>query len=429
MNGWDFYWSYCWQEGPESAEAHALGSTVTKIKSEISGMGGDVSTIPSSVSTTSALVTWLKSNDIVVPYNTASKSGSLTLGISNDNKALSSLTFGYGAALPESASRLLVGGLGHTIDGSVHGGVITGIYHQTKGEMYDIYLEGNGNWIYGINTSSTHSMGNATIGTHIQGNNNLSYNSGYATVLGVTGSLTYNASRAAVLSGFGNIDSVKSMIWNNDASWAAMTEEEKCNYIVDLWDSKGTEGGRQGARPHGIIAADTQAGIGNTVEGTNNLIYGIMLTQRGDDGDYIIRDLAPDWLNFSQYSANHAEGHMNKIIGCTIHAEGILNYGHGYLQHLEGAYNKAHNVAEHAQGAWNKSNMTSKTYGDAGNSIFTIGVGTGPQDRKNGIEMMQNGDLYIKGIGGYDGTNPTESQTVAEAFEMSASIEVIQKYI
>ena len=38
-------------------------------------------------------------------------------------------------------------------------------------------------------------------------------------------------------------------------------------------------------------------------------------------------------------------------------------------------------------------------------TIATIGIGTDRNNRKNATEIKQNGDAYIIGIGGYDGTN------------------------
>ena len=77
--------------------------------------------------------------------------------------------------------------------------------------------------------------------------------------------------------------------------------------------------------------------------------------------------------------------------------------------HAEGISNNAQNIAEHAEGKYNLSHK--KTTGTAeeqaaGTTLSSVGCGTNVIDRKNAIEVMQNGDVYIKGVGGYDGTNP-----------------------
>ena len=73
--------------------------------------------------------------------------------------------------------------------------------------------------------------------------------------------------------------------------------------------------------------------------------------------------------------------------------------------HAEGRYTNAYNNAEHAEGQYNVSNKASTSFGNAGNTAHSIGIGTADNDRKNAFEIMQNGDVYVKGIGGYDGTN------------------------
>lgn len=114
----------------------------------------------------------------------------------------------------------------------------------------------------------------------------------------------------------------------------------------------------------------------------------------------------------------HAEGYAGE--GCTITASGGGAHAEGYAgagsitasgdgAHAEGAGTVAQNEAEHAEGKYNASHK--KTTGTAaeqaaGSTLSSIGCGTSANDRKNAAEVMQNGDLYLKNIGGYDGTNP-----------------------
>lgn len=71
---------------------------------------------------------------------------------------------------------------------------------------------------------------------------------------------------------------------------------------------------------------------------------------------------------------------------------------------LKGGNNQTTCANEVALGKYNKSN--SSTY-------FSVGIGTSDTDRKNAFEVKQNGDIYIEGVGGYDGTNTDESEDVA----------------
>ena len=71
------------------------------------------------------------------------------------------------------------------------------------------------------------------------------------------------------------------------------------------------------------------------------------------------------------------------------------------------------NDSEIAVGRFNKSTKTSNNYGDEGNTAFSIGIGESNDVRKNAVEVMQDGSIYINGVGGYTGTNPTESSDIA----------------
>lgn len=91
--------------------------------------------------------------------------------------------------------------------------------------------------------------------------------------------------------------------------------------------------------------------------------------------------------------ANHAEGAGNFAGAAASHAEGIRNeIGHNaYASHAEGIKNTTQNRAEHASGQYNKSSKATDTFGDAGNTLFSVGCGTSDADRKNAFEVMQDG--------------------------------------
>lgn len=69
------------------------------------------------------------------------------------------------------------------------------------------------------------------------------------------------------------------------------------------------------------------------------------------------------------------------------------------------------NYGEVAIGRYNSSNKASDTIGDAGNTAFSVGIGV-YGGRRNAVQVMQNGDMYIKGIGSYNGTNTSASSTL-----------------
>ena len=107
----------------------------------------------------------------------------------------------------------------------------------------------------------------------------------------------------------------------------------------------------------------------------------------------------------------HAEGGDTKAQGDRSHAEGTTTTAAGYASHSEGSWTVANNESEHAEGAYNKSNTGGA---DSGKTLHSVGIGTADNSRKNAHEIMRNGDHYVYGIGGYDGTNPGTAKTLQE---------------
>lgn len=75
----------------------------------------------------------------------------------------------------------------------------------------------------------------------------------------------------------------------------------------------------------------------------------------------------------------------------------------GRASHVEGYHTFAHNDYEHAQGRYNKS---VRGLEGSASTLSSIGIGSQMFGRKNAVEVMSDGTVYIKGIGTYDGTNP-----------------------
>lgn len=57
--------------------------------------------------------------------------------------------------------------------------------------------------------------------------------------------------------------------------------------------------------------------------------------------------------------------------------------------------NKTNNSSEFASGQYNNSVSASSTFGDSGNTLFSVGNGTADNARHNAFEIRQNGDIYI----------------------------------
>lgn len=120
---------------------------------------------------------------------------------------------------------------------------------------------------------------------------------------------------------------------------------------------------------------------------------------------------AEGYCNNATGSCSHAEGAGTYAVGNDSHAEG--NGGNnsslgarGEGSHVEGYATVAQNNYEHAQGRYNASHKASDAFGNAGNTLSSIGFST-DSNPKNAVEVMQDGKVFIYGMGGYNGTNPT----------------------
>ena len=102
---------------------------------------------------------------------------------------------------------------------------------------------------------------------------------------------------------------------------------------------------------------------------------------------------------------SHAEGNQSKAFGDGSHAEGNKSIAYGKTSHAEGQCTEALNFAEHASGKYNKS--TSNV------TLFSVGIGADEEHRANAFEITTDGKVYVKGVGGYDGTNATASEVKA----------------
>lgn len=96
----------------------------------------------------------------------------------------------------------------------------------------------------------------------------------------------------------------------------------------------------------------------------------------------------------------HAEGNFNAASGTNSHAEGHTNVAGGANSHAEGEGTMASQPSEHAQGKYNITRP---------NLIHSVGIGSDDDVRRNGEEMDDTGKKFLKGVGGYDGTNGGES--------------------
>ena len=106
-------------------------------------------------------------------------------------------------------------------------------------------------------------------------------------------------------------------------------------------------------------------------------------------------------------------GQSNTLSGVTSRANiiGYSNKSFNSDTFVGGTYNKALNHYETDFGVYNNSVSASTTFGDSGNTLFSVGNGTSNGARRNAFEIRQNGDIYIN-----SGATDVNLQTVLDDF-------------
>ena len=170
---------------------------------------------------------------------------------------------------------------------------------------------------------------------------------------------------------------------------------------LSVAEGKGTSA--QGENSHAEGMSTTASGAYSHAEGNNTTASASCSHAEGEsttaNGDYSHAE--GSGTEASGYYS-HAEGDSTRASGGVSHAEGVNtiasgNYSHaegsettasGNYSHAEGRGTIAMNECEHACGKYNQSNP---------NQIYSIGVGTDNEHRRNAIMVMQNGDTSISG--------------------------------
>lgn len=154
----------------------------------------------------------------------------------------------------------------------------------------------------------------------------------------------------------------------------------------------------------GDSSSFTADNISNLEEGVcfiiNKIPYAILRIE--GDKIYVNR-----WIEFQKQKYD-----IIIMRGCSYgdhsHHENESNSAIGRSSSVSGTCCIAYNQNEFACGQYNYSEHSDTT---SKRTLFSIGIGT-DRARLDGVEMKLNGDLYIFGIGGYNGKNPSEAKTV-----------------
>lgn len=98
-------------------------------------------------------------------------------------------------------------------------------------------------------------------------------------------------------------------------------------------------------------------------------------------------------------NCSHAEGYRTTANGSYSHAEGCKTTTNKSYSHAEGRGTVTNNENEHACGRYNVSTFYRTNFGNAQNTLFSVGNGT-EDERHNAFEIRQNGDIYIADTSG-----------------------------
>lgn len=372
VNGWEFYWKDVWEKSEPSAIKHIESAGVNAAINEIKETGADVSvfTFPT---TKDEFIAYLKTItfDFSNQPNQVSGYGSTTYGIMNKNAGTTTIVEGMRNAVPNKIHRSHIEGqhmtfpdVEYALDCHVEGQEC-----NIVGYASICHLEGNSN-------ATVHSMNpNAgfweeALGCHVEGGNN---------VVGGKNSHAEGQYNAAL--GTASHCEGKGFYSIYITDWKQRTYRDN-DYIVSKW--KETPLGKKEGETEFHYKFSAAIAHFSHIEGMGNITEKCDAKFPGLD-----TGVKTVFINGS----NHAEGVGNYNGGAASHVEGIRNEINkdAYASHAEGIKNTTQNRAEHASGQYNKSSKATDTFGDAGNTLFSVGCGTSDADRKNAFEVMQDG--------------------------------------
>lgn len=399
VNGWEFYWKDVWEESEPSAIKHIESAGVNAAINEIKGTGADVSafTFPT---TKDEFIAYLKTItfDFSNQPNQVSGYGSVTYGIMNKNAGTTTIVEGMRNAVPNK----------------IHRSHIEGQYMNFPDVEYalDCHVEGQDCNIVGY-ASMCHLEGNGSAVVHSMGKNVGFFEEACACHVEGGGGVVGGAYSHVEGDGCAALNTGahcegKGYYKNSVTDWKKRTDKDN-DYLKDLWKKI-----LFGKTDTSGYTYKFSAAIGNAshVEGTGNIAPKASAILEGLD-----TGATASFVN----GANHAEGAGNLAGAAASHAEGIRNEigDNAYASHAEGIKNTTQNRAEHASGQYNKSNKASDTFGDAGNTLFSVGCGTSDADRKNAFEIMQDGTCKYLDVATGEQINVGVAKELSKPFDLT----------
>lgn len=264
---------------------------------------------------------------------------------------------------------------------------------------------------------ASHSEGLSTLalstGAHAEGYRTIaeggegSHSEGYTTHASgksshAEGRGTYAQNTAAHAEGAGtHADGEYSHAEGNNTSataWGAHSEGQTTRAEARFSHSEGYKNNVGESEPERVDLNTTESGLAAHAEGQSNLAKGNSSHAEGLKNNALGR-------------ASHVEGQESTAEGNVSHAEGYQTHAMGGASHATGFGTETTNENEFACGRFNLSTKDDKDMAKA--TVFSIGGGT-RDVRKNIVEVKKNGDIYIIGLGNYDGRNSESAISLQE---------------
>ena len=317
-------------------------------------------------------------------YSHAEGSGTIASGSSSHAEGSSTIASGS-SSHAEGQSTLASGHFSHAEGNSTSA---TSTY--THAEGYGTQAIGNYSHAEGNSTiasgNSSHTEGNWTKASgdssHAEGN--------YTTASGRYSHAEGNYTTASGDSSHAEGNYTKASGYYSHAEGSSTTASGSSSH------AEGYSTTANGSMSHAEGAGTVASGNESHAEGQNTTASGLSSHAEGAsthaNGDFSHAEGAGTNANGN---FSHTEGNQTTASGICSHAEGASTNANGNQSHTEGIFTTANNQAEHASGQYNISSSASTTFGDSGNTLFSVGNGTASDARHNAFEIRQNGDIYI----------------------------------
>lgn len=123
----------------------------------------------------------------------------------------------------------------------------------------------------------------------------------------------------------------------------------------------------------------------------------------------------------------HAEGWMTRAKGAYSHTEGQYTFTHADAAHSEGNNTHAQAPFSHTEGIGTKSNPNIQGqhvegyFNAESDGVKVIGCGTSDDDRKNAVDVKQDGRVFVKGLGNYDGVDSDNASDLKSVIDNKAN--------